>query len=229
MCRILKLAAVLLLAVPVAFASDITFDRVLAVVNGSPLLQSDLEDAERFEALQRGTALSVLSDPEQIAAFDRLVERELIHQEMRSVYQPTAEEIEQQEQVIRAQFPKVRDDQGWRQLVSSYGFTEDDLHAAIAGQLQTLRFIDIRLRPVVRVDRGEIEDYYRDHLLPELKARGATPDPLSIVSSKIEQLLVEQKMNEIFSAWMTNLRSQSKIQVFDPSLVPKPQPVQGGE
>jgi hypothetical protein len=84
--------------------------------------------------------------------------------------------------------------------------------------LKVVHFLDIRLRPTVRVERDEVSDYYSNKLVPQLKAAGATAEPIEKVKDKIEEVLLQQKMTEVFDAWVANLRSQGTIRILDPDL-----------
>jgi peptidyl-prolyl cis-trans isomerase SurA len=211
--RWLQIALLLTLAVECSRAGNV-IDRIVAVVNGHPLLQSDWNDAANFEALQRGQAPNTTAAPGRRATFDRMVEQELVRQQMQAIYTPEPEVIRQRERELRGLYPEASTDAGWEKLLASYGFDRAQLEDAISAQLQTVRFVDIRLRPTVKVDSAEIEAYYRDKLAPEVRKTGAEPDPLSSVSGRINDLLVEEKINKVFFDWIANLRTQSKIEVF---------------
>jgi hypothetical protein len=47
-----------------------------------------------------------------------------------------------------------------------------------------------------------------------VKAQGQTPAPVEAVSSKIRELLEEQKMNQEMDKWLETLRTQSRVQVL---------------
>jgi peptidyl-prolyl cis-trans isomerase SurA len=65
---------------------------------------------------------------------------------------------------------------------------------------------------VARVDRASISQYYNQTLLPQLRQQGAPPPPLSEVSDKIQQVLTEQRINELLNSWLEALRSQAQIE-----------------
>ncbi len=212
-----QIAIVLLLATGCGFASQVV-DRIIATVNGKPVLQSELEDEIRFEALQEARPLTAVTAAERNAAFQRLIERQLLLQQMQDLYMPTAAEIAHREEDIRVLYASAKSNAAWKSVLASYGFTQKELDDLISSQLQTLRFVEMRLRPTVRVQRSEIVAYYNDKLVPQVKRMGAEPDPLSAVADKIEELLTQQKIDKMFSTWMQNLRSQSEIHIMDPEL-----------
>ena len=87
----------------------------------------------------------------------------------------------------------------------------------LRNRLEILSFIELRFRQGIRITPEEIETYYRETLLPQYPS-GQTPPPLQQVSSRIEEILLQQRVNALFDTWLSNLRSQGQIQVLDPSL-----------
>ena len=63
------------------------------------------------------------------------------------------------------------------------------------------------------MDETAIERYYRETLLPDLRARQARELPrLAKVKHRIEEILVEQRINQRYSSWIKDLREQVPIQ-----------------
>jgi ubiquinone/menaquinone biosynthesis C-methylase UbiE len=73
--------------------------------------------------------------------------------------------------------------------------------------------MDFRVRPMIRVTRQEVDDYYSLTLVPQVVAKGQTPESLEAVTPKIRELLTEQKMNQEMEKWLATLRSQASVQV----------------
>lgn len=187
-------------------------DRIIATVNKQPLLLSDWETSLRMEAFLAGRSVSSYSADERKAALNRLIDRELLQQQMQADYNPSPEEVTERLQSIRQQM-KVADDKTWQELLARDSIQSVELESFVRAQLQVMRFIDLRLRPTVRVDEEAIEAYYRDSLLPELKKTGAEPEPLQRLRLKIREILVQQKMDGVLDAWLSNLRSQSEVHI----------------
>lgn len=216
--RLAQLALLLPLLVSALCAAQ-SVDRIVATVNRQPILASDLDDEAHFEALQQGKAPGAL-DAERRGVLGRVIQRELICQQMPATFEPTKEAIDAQVNELRAQFPAVKDDAQWNELLNSYEFTPQSIRDFVTLQLKVVHFLDLRLRPTVRVDREEVGDYYSNKLVPQLKAAGAAIDPLEKVRTQIEEVLMQQKMSDVFNAWIANLRSQGTIQILDPDLAP---------
>ena len=75
----------------------------------------------------------------------------------------------------------------------------------------------MRFRPAIRVDSHAVETYYREQLLPKMKAAGSDPLPLKQAQAQIQEILVQQQMNELLENWLKVLRTQTEIRLPIPS------------
>jgi len=196
-----------------ARAGDV-LDRIVATVNGHIILQSDWDAAVRYTALVENHPLEQVSPEEHKAGLDRLIDQELLREQMRSaaIKEATPEEVEQQIREFRAQCPRAKDDQAWQSLLARYGFTEAEIKQRFALQLDLSRLVDERFRPGIDIDAQSIESYYSQELLPQLRQSGARDVALAEVTPQIKEVLTQQKVNELPVAWLQNLRSGSEIQ-----------------
>ena len=208
----LLLALLLTLAAPSARAADV-IDRVIATVNGHPILQSDWEEAISYEAFIDGRSLDKLTPEDRRATLDRLIDQELLREQVQSV--PLAyenrQQVEQRIQEIRKLYPGAETEQGWRATLTRYGLNEKELEARVASQIQLASFVDARLRPGIQVDSHSIEIYYRETLVPQLRKSGGKQVSLAEVSPQIKELLTQTKMNDLLASWLKNLRAESQI------------------
>jgi peptidyl-prolyl cis-trans isomerase SurA len=207
------ICALALLAAPsTSWAGDV-LDRIVATVNGHIILQSDWDDALRCQAFEDGRSLDQLPPAEHKAALDRLIDQELLREQMHSSdFQHASEqEVTSRIQEIRGQYPEAATPQGWQALLSRNGLTEDELRQQVSQQLDVMSLVDARLRPNVSVDSKSIESYYNQQLLPQLRQSGEKEVPLADVTPKIKELLTQQQMNQLLLAWLENLRSGSEI------------------
>lgn len=193
-------------------------DRIVATVNGHVILQSDWEDALCYEAFVAGRPLDQITADERKGALDRLIDQELLREQMESSdFQHAApDEIEARIEDVRNQYPQAGTNSAWQALLVRYGLTENELKKRTALQLDVMRLIDARLRPSVQIDSKSIESYYNQELLPQLREKGAREVPLSEVTPKIRELLTQQKVNQLLSAWLQNLRASSEIRTQAP-------------
>ncbi len=197
---------------PISRASDV-IDRIVATVNGHVILQSDLDEALRYEALLNGRSIEQFSDEDRRSVLDRLVDQELLGEQMKSAFFQHASETEAAARIAdaRQQYPQAATDDGWRQLLTRFHLTEKDLLTHVQQQIDLMRLVDAHLRPEVQIDSKTIESYYRDKFVPQLKQTGASDVPLEAVSGKIRELLTEERVNELLVSWLQTLRSESKL------------------
>lgn len=218
--RCLQFAMLLVALAPAgsSAASDV-LDRIVVTVNGTAILESDWDEAVRFECLLEQRPLEALTPKDLKATLDRLVDQTLIQQQMQAAkFAPlTSEEIAQRVLDIREQvthrFSVSNPAITWQQALDKYGIDPQQFETRAALQVQTLRFIDLRFRPSIRIDHGKVESYYREKLLPELQRNGVKQAPLAEVSPKIEELLVQQTMDQMLTAWLRDLRAQSQVEL----------------
>jgi peptidyl-prolyl cis-trans isomerase SurA len=201
------------LALP-ATAGDV-IDRIVATVNGHIILQSDWNDAMCFEALLNGKSLDQFTDDDRRAVLDRLIDQELLGEQMKSNLFQHASEEEASKQVDEARklYPTAVTHEGWQGVLAKFGLTEKALTAHVQQQIDLMRLVDAHLRPAVQIDSKSIEAYYRDTFVPQLKQAGAGEVALADVSAKIRELLTEEKVNELMISWLQSLRSESKVSV----------------
>lgn len=223
--RILVLLAMSTLAASV-HAADV-IDRIVATVNGHVILQSDWDDAARFEALVEGRPVAQITDQERGRALDRLIDQELLREQAQGsdAAVPPVEEVQARIADIRKQHAAA-DSSAWHAALASYGFDEKQFEARLVRDLAMLRQAEARLRPTVQIAPQTIESYYREKFLPELRKLGAQEVPLAEVSGKIREILTQQKVNELFGSWLQTLRSESKISGPNGSSSP---PASGGQ
>lgn len=193
-------------------------DRTIAVVNNHLVTWSDLDEQMRFEALENRRGLKNLDEADRRAAFDHLVQYRILRDQMQGTIPANDSEVEARVADVRAGWhlasKDIKEDEKWAATLSIYGLSLTDLHELVMNQIEILRFMEYRVRPLVRVSRKEVEDYYTSTLVPEVKAQGQNPEPVELIILKIRELLVEQKMNREMEKWLESLRAQSRVQIL---------------
>jgi hypothetical protein len=188
-------------------------DRIVATVNGQIILLSDWEDSLRFEAFSSGRPLERFTAEERKAVLDRLIDRELLREQLHAadIQHASAEEVAQRVAEIRKQYAEAETELGWRAVLDRYRLNEEGLKSRVATELDLMRLVDARLRPTVTVDSKSIESYYNQELLPQLRQSGAQNVPLAEVTSKIKELLTQKKISQLLITWLQSLRAGSQI------------------
>jgi len=202
-----------MLAVP-AHAGEV-IDRIVATVNGHIILQSDWDEALCYEALLNGRTLGQFTDAERKAVLDRLIDQELLGEQMNSAFFERASESEAAARVAdaRKQYKEAGTADGWQAVLGRFRLTEKDLIAHVQEQIDLMRLVDAHLRPTVQIDSKRIEEYYQEKFVPQLKQSGAAEVALADVTAKIRELLTEEKVSELMVSWLQSLRSESRVSV----------------
>ena len=207
--------SILLLLAPLAlpaFAGEV-IDGVVVTVNHKPIFRSDWDEAVSYELFMQRKPVAQVTEADRVTALQRLIDRQLLTAQMNETrsLQPSEDDLQTDVAKLRAQFPEGKDDDGWRKLLATYGLNEELLKAHLRTEVQVMNFVEVRLRPNVHVQPEEVETYYNNQLLPDLKKTGAKVVSFQDVEARIRELLTQQHMDELLDAWLHNLRQQAEI------------------
>jgi hypothetical protein len=204
--------------------ADEVLDRVVAVVNNHAILASEVDDEIRIAVLDpMQGGLSVLS---RKRALDQLIGRALLQQQIREedaqATDPPQAEVDARLWEIRKEVPAcVRQncatDAGWNKFLAAHDLTAERVESYLRYRLEILRFIEQRFRQGIQISPPQVEAYYKDTLVPQY-APGEVIPPLDKVSSRIQEILLQQQVNVLFDEWLQNLRKQGDVEVLDPTL-----------
>ena len=193
-------------------------DRMVAVVNKHVILESELDQAVRVECLLLGKPMKTITAQDRADVLDRLIDRSLLDQQIMnsSMFDPTAEELAEKIKEVRSEVSAATDER-WKAVLASYGLTSRDMEDQLTSEFRILRFVDLRFRGLVHIQKEDIANYYQGTLLPEVRKRNAPEPKLADVSDKIEQILVEQNIDSQLNEWLKTLRTQAHIEKMPPA------------
>lgn len=197
-----------------SFAGEIV-DRVIAVVNGHAILQSDWEEEIALEAFLNARAADSFTSTDRKAALDRLIDQELLREQLQPGQPAPADKVAARVAEVRKLHTEATNEDGWRVALRKFGLSQASLEKRLSDEIQLMNGVENRLRPSIQIDQHAIESYYRDDLLPELKKKGGREVSLAEVFGQIKDLLAEQRLNQLLTGWLATLRSGSRIQTFD--------------
>ena len=190
-------------------------DRIIAVVNNQPIIESEWEQQERFEALSNEEPFKGFQHSAE--SLDRIIDRRLILQQFENARVTPVEPS-----VVASQLTSLRSqlhleaDAAWKAKLKQYGLLEADVADVVAEQANVLRFIDSRFRMAAQASPEEIRRYYNQTFVPEFRrqGKGGPPPKLEDVRAQIEAILVQQRMNDLFTTWLKTIRGQANIRMF---------------
>jgi peptidyl-prolyl cis-trans isomerase SurA len=201
----------------------VVLDHVVAVINGSVILQSDVMEEMNYAFMQPFSAGAARNTPQR--ALQRLIDRDLILQQMvtaQTVTPPTPEEVKQSIAELHGVIPECvpyhcQTDSGWQAFLRTKGLTEKEVEAHWAQRMLILSFIQSRFGAGVHITRAEIADYYSKTLVPQLQARAVKPPALEAVSLRIEEILLQQRVSSLLLEWLQSLKSEGSVSILDPA------------
>lgn len=191
--------AIFILVLSGAGSAEI-IDRVAAVVGRQIITQSEVERETRLETFFG----SASPDPKQI--LNRLIRQRLVFQEMEQTAPPELSDEEVDEWLATAR-PAGSDP-------ARQNLKEEDLADYGRRQLQLEKFLDLRFKTGLQVSAQEIESYYKNRLRPEMERRGVQPiPPLEGVRDRVEQAVLEERVNQLVEEWMSELRQRTGVRI----------------
>ena len=205
-------------AVPAPTNRGGLLDRVVAVVHGDVVLESDVEEEQRLAAFQP------ISSPEgsttRDKAIERLVNRRLLLQQaqLQPQHAVTEADISAQIDQLRKEIPACKEahcetEAGWAQFLKAHGVTSNELRSHWRERMEALQFIEVRFRSGIRISQAETEAYYHKVMLPAYAKQKVKAPPLDKLSDRIQEVLLQQQVSGLLSDWLRSLRAQGTVQI----------------
>jgi peptidyl-prolyl cis-trans isomerase SurA len=198
-------------------------DRVVAVVNGDVILESDVDEERRFEELQ---PYRTVTEESRSKLIERLVDRALILQQAALEPEDTVSDsaLDAQLLSLRKNIPECKTahcetDEGWQKFIATHGFTVEEFREQWRKRMQLLKFIAVRFSNGIKISDDEIKAYYEKVMLPEYAKRRVTPPALDTISKRIEEVLLQQQVGALLEDWLKSLRAQGSVKMMTPGEV----------
>jgi len=197
-------------------------DRVVAIVNGDLILESDVDEERRM------TAFLPYSDPagsfSRAKAIERLIDRDLIQQQAKEQPQKPITDAEVaanladlRKDILACKQYKCETPEGWQRFLAANGFTEAELLKRWRERMETLAFIEQRFRMGIRISDAEVKEYYTKTLLPQYAERHATAPKLDSISDRIREILLQQQVSALLDEWLKELRASGRVRMVTAS------------
>ena len=178
----------LVLAVPPAALAEqappsvTTVERIVAVVDGRPLLLSDQRAMERVRGLSERAALEAVID-------ERLMYLEASRLPQAAVL---AEEEQRTAQELLERRPSLRD-----------SVSAEDLHRIVRRQIAILKYVEFRFRPQLRVSDQEVRAAF--------EADPSAGDSWEAAKQSVRERLERRALDERVEAWVRELRGRADV------------------
>jgi len=222
--RIVAFAAFALFCAISAFAqAPQELDSVIAVVNNQVILASDLDfEMHVFKLLPIGSRrdLTPASSLERLTT-RALIEQQILQQDPHGM-DVSPKDLNDSLDELRQSLPACKQhdcatDAGWASYLATLGLTPERVAGYWARRMAVLRFIELRFRSGIRITPEEIAAYYKDTLVPKY-ARPEDAPPLEKISPRIQEVLLQQRVNLLLNDWLKSLQDQGQVEILDPAL-----------
>ena len=203
-----------------ATGQNVLRDRIVALVDEDPILESEIDRAvvlgqyqpnpgETDEAFRRRVLDGLVNDRLRLHQIDRF-----------GFVQVPIEEVQKNLTEIRNRYASEEE---FQRALRQVGLNPRALRQLVVRQLMVLTFVEERLGPRVFVSLEDINDYYRKTLTPEMQRQGQPVPPIDQVREDIRLVLKEQKLTRELASWTKELRNAADVNLYlDRSTRPLP-------
>lgn len=196
-------------------------DRVVAIVNGAIVLDSDVNEERRFEVIQPYP--NTAGEPSRDQEIERLINRTLILQQakLQSEISVSEADVDRQITQLRKTLPGCKEagcttDAAWSRFLALHGFTAAEFHERWLERMEVLAFIDARFGAGTSVSGAQVREFYQNTMLPQYAKAHVKPATLAAVEPRIREVLQQQQVSNLLRDWLQSLRAQGSITVLHP-------------
>ena len=186
-------------------ASQEIVDRIAARVENDIILLSDIRMLSRYQEFLDGKSET------DTQLLDRLIDQWIVRTEADASHfpHPSDEEIDHSLERLRNSFASAEQYEARRK---QSGLSDSEVRGILASQLYLSNYLDSRFRPTVQVDPQAIEDFYKNAIVPQAKARGQEPPLLDAARDAIQEALVQRGINDLAEKWLKESRVRLHIE-----------------
>jgi hypothetical protein len=181
-------------------------DGIVARVEGDIITFSELRELAAYQQLLDSHSQT----DEELRS--ELIEQWMLNDEAAGARfpMPVSTEVDREMSRIQNSFANMT---AFEQRLGEVALTSEALHRVVTRQIYLARYLDYKFRSSIQVDDAAVANYYRDHLVPELQAKGQQAPPLMDVTDQIRELLIEQGVNDRTAAWFDETKPRMKIEL----------------
>ncbi len=196
------------LLLSLTLVGGVEVERVVALVNGAPVLASDLELAEVAQLVPR--AVGEADADYRTAVVEALIALELRWQDLE------AAALTQRVQVDAAAawsavLKRTGGEQALRDRLAALGLPEETLHELVRRAALVEAYVGTRFGPFARPTPREVEETWSSEVVPQLKAQGKPVPELAAVRAEVEALVRERKLDAEVQRWTTELSQRATV------------------
>jgi hypothetical protein len=205
--KIRFLVAALVATLVAAGASAEVIERIMAVVNGQPIVRSDVTAALRFNLTPPAPAGT---DPVAWTV-DRLIERTLMLSEV-DRYQPPEPAAAEIDRHVAALEQQAGGAAALDSVLAALGLTRDRLRTYIRDDLRIATYLHERFDSAAEPPEADVLTYYREH--PSEFTVGGTLQTFEQAQDEARRKVADARRSALISDWVASLRRRADVTVL---------------
>ena len=194
---------------PSAVATGQTIDGIAARIDTDVITDSEVRELADFQMLVDGSSKS------RDELIQELSDQWIVRGEAETARypRPSDKDVDNAYAQLVAQFPSQEE---FDKRCAQAGLTPDAVRRQLSEQLYLSRFLDFRFRPAAEISDADVQKYYDDEFVPQLKAKGEAVPSLDKVQQTIREVLIQRDITDRANQWLDDTRSRLQIDVLPP-------------
>lgn len=178
-------------------------DRVLAIVEGHVIMQSDVR---AFQILQLTEPSGGDEGDDKVLAY--LIERRLMLEEVDryAVADPPAALVDQRMDDVRSRFPH---EAAFATALAEVGYTESDLRQVLRDDERRSVYVEDRFTATVLPTDQQLRQYYERHA-DDFRDNGQVP-ALDEIRAQVRERLIAEQRDTLVADWVSRLVRQGQV------------------
>ncbi len=181
-------------------------DGIAASVEDDIIAESEVRELAAFQKLLEGGAKS------RAEIIGELVDQWIVRTEAANAIFPHPSSSEVDEAYARLA-KQAGSPEALRARMAELNLTEAETRRILERQLYLSRFLDYKFRTAIQIDPKQIDAYYQDELVPQLRSRGQAVPPRDSVEDQIREVLTQREINQRSARWLDEAKARLRIDV----------------
>jgi hypothetical protein len=203
--------AVICLCVSHFALADQVLEEVMAVVDSTPILHSDIELADLVSLVERDPDATV--DDHRSRLLDARIRLEVQYRDLEDSGTLYRLDIDL-ERALDTLVARAGNEQLLRAQLEDHGLVWADFEELALRIAATSAFTEQRLRPRVSVSLDEVRTAYEELVVARHKSQDQTVPPLTSVHDDLYRLLLERKLNDEIERWLDSATERHDVTRF---------------
>lgn len=192
-------------------------DRIAITVGQDVITEQQIYEQLRIAAFLNGTEPEFTQEKLRDTA-DRMVLQRLVLQDMRANGFPLPTDEEVDEALKQSQQAHWGSHEAFLKAAKEAGLPEEALKDFLNKMVSTVKYIDFRFRPAVRISDAAILERYQAKY-NALDPQAGEPPPFEDVKQSLEEEMVDETLEGVVENWLEEARARAGVR-YKPEVIP---------